>query len=123
MHYMHIKFSCSAHTRSNKSNIIYSIKSFNKRYLIMRRKRSWTILGGLFPPSPDILGGLFPPSPDILEPLALHPLLVGLLCLLLDLLLLSSFLLLPFNVDISSKCLIILSRLLKLFLGYNQFLF
>jgi hypothetical protein len=102
---MHIKFSCSAHTRLNKSNIIYSIKLFNKRYLIIRRKRSWTILKGLLPPSPDILGAL-----------ALHPLLVGLLLLL-------GLLLLPFSVDILSKCLIILSRLLKLFLGYNQFLF
>jgi hypothetical protein len=39
MHYMHIKFSYSAHTKSNKFNIIYSIKSFNKIYLIRRRKR------------------------------------------------------------------------------------
>jgi hypothetical protein len=29
---MYIKFSSSAHTRSNKFNIIYIIKSFNKRY-------------------------------------------------------------------------------------------
>jgi hypothetical protein len=114
MRFMHIKFSCSPHTRSNKSNIIYSIKSFNKRYLIRRRKRPGTTHGGLLPASPDILGAL-----------ALHCLLAGLLLRLFLglLLLLAGLLLLPFSVDISSKCLVILPSLLKFFLGYSQFLF
>jgi hypothetical protein len=113
MHYMHIKFSYSAHTRSNKSNIIYSIKSFNKRYLI-RRGMPWTTLGGLLPSSPDILGAL-----------ALHRLLSGLLLRLPSglLLRLLSGILFPFSIDISSKCLLTFSSLLKFFLGYNQFLF
>jgi hypothetical protein len=80
---MHIKFSFSAHTISNKSNIIYSIKSFNKRYLIRRSKRPWTNFRGLLPPSPDII-----------ETLTLHRLLAGLLFRLL------LGLLLPFSVDI-----------------------
>jgi hypothetical protein len=104
---MYIKFRCSAHTRSNKSNIIYNIKSFNERYLIRRRKMHCT----------TTLGGLLPPSLDILEALALHRLLAGLLLFLAGLLILS------FSVDISSKCLVILPSLLKLFLGYNKFLF
>jgi hypothetical protein len=104
---MHIKLRCSTHTRSNKSNIIYNIKSFNKRYLIRRRKRPWTILGGLLPSSPDILRAL-----------ALYRFLVGLLLRLL-----STLLLIPFSVDILSKCLIILPSLLKFFFGYSQFLF
>jgi hypothetical protein len=72
-----------------------------------RRERPWTNLGGLLAPSPDIL-----------EALALHRLLAGLLLCLLP-----GLLLLPFSVDISSKCLVILPSLLKFFLGYNQFLF
>jgi hypothetical protein len=69
----------------------------------------WTTFGGLLPPSPDILGAL-----------ALHRLLAGLLLCLLSgllLLLLPGLLLLPFSIDISSKCLVILPSLLKVFLG------
>jgi hypothetical protein len=76
--------------------------------------RQWTTFEGLLPPSPDIFGAL-----------ALHRHLVGLLLSLLSglLLLLPSLLLLPFSIDISSKCLVVLPSLLKIFLGYNQFLF
>jgi hypothetical protein len=46
---MHIKLSCSAHTTSNKSNNIYNIQeSFNKRYIIRRRKRPWTTMEDYF---------------------------------------------------------------------------
>jgi hypothetical protein len=49
MHYMHIKLSCLAHTTSNKSNNIYNIQeSFNKRYLIRRRKRPCTTMEDYF---------------------------------------------------------------------------
>jgi hypothetical protein len=65
-----------------------------------------------------ILGGLLPSSPDILRALTLYRLLVGLLLRLL-----SALLLIPFSVDILSKCLIILPSLLKFFFSYNQFLF
>jgi hypothetical protein len=101
---MHIKFRCSIHTRLNKSNIIYNIKSFNKRYLIWRTTS---------------------PCPDILGALAIHHLLAGLLLRLLLslLLLLLGLLLLAFSIDISSKFLFILPSLLKFFLSYNQFLF
>jgi hypothetical protein len=73
----------------------------------------------------DTLGGLVPPSSDILRPLGLHRLLAGLLIHLLSslLLLLSGLLLFSFSVDISSKCLVILPRLHKVFLDYSQFLF
>jgi hypothetical protein len=72
----------------------------------------------------DTLGGLVPPSLDILRPLGLHCLLSGLLIRLLSsLLLLSGLLLLYFSIDISSKCLVVLSRLHKVFLNYSQFLF
>jgi hypothetical protein len=86
--------------RSGQEHLIYISAS-------RRRERHWTTLGGLLPPSLDILGAL-----------ALHRLLAGLLlCLLSDLLLL------PFSIDISSKCLVILPTLLKFFVGYNQCLF
>jgi hypothetical protein len=44
--YMHIKFSYLTNIRSNKSNIIYIIKSFNKRYLLAGGR-------GLGPPLED----------------------------------------------------------------------
>jgi hypothetical protein len=53
----------------------------------------------------------------------LHLLADLLLCLLSGLLLLFGVVLLPFSVDIPSKCLVILPSLLKFFLIYYQFLF
>jgi hypothetical protein len=90
------------------STHIYS-KSYTKSHSTKdsrRRKRPWTTLGGLLPPSSDILGAL-----------ALHRLFLGILLRLLSGLLppLSGLLLLPFSVDISSKYLVVLPSLLKFF--------
>jgi hypothetical protein len=54
--------------------------------------------------------------------LALLRLLVGLILRLLlgHLLLLPSLLLVPFSIDILSKCLVVLPSLLQFFLGYSQ---
>jgi hypothetical protein len=48
MHYMHMKFSCLAYTRSQVQHIITASKSFNKIYQLAsrRRERPWTTLGG-----------------------------------------------------------------------------
>jgi hypothetical protein len=108
---MHMKFSCSPYTRSEVQHIFTTSKSFNKIYHTASRKRErpWTTLGGLVPPTPDILGAL-----------ALLRLLAGLLLrLLLGLLLLLLSLLLPFSIDISSKCLAVLPSLLQFFLDYS----
>jgi hypothetical protein len=66
-----------------------------------------------------------PPSPDIIGALILYHLLAGLLFRLLSdlLLFLSGLFLFLFSIDISIKCLVSLPSLLKVFLGYNQFLF
>jgi hypothetical protein len=76
-------------------------------HYIIHIKSTWTILGGLLPSSSDILRAL-----------TIHRLLAALLLRLLSslLFLLSGILLLPFDVDISSKCLVILPSLLKVFL-------
>jgi hypothetical protein len=106
MHYMHMKFSCSAYTRSQVQHIFTTSKSFNKIYQLAgrRRERTYTTLGGLLPPSPDNLGAL-----------VLLRLFAGLLLYLL----LGLLLLLPFSIDISSKCLVVLPNLLQFFLSYN----
>jgi hypothetical protein len=95
-------FSCS-----HKFNIYLQQKSFNKRYTIAcrRRRRPWTTLGGLLPPSPDILRALALIGPSGHH----HRLLLGLLLL--------SGLLLPSSMDILSQYLIVLPYLLKFFLG------
>jgi hypothetical protein len=59
MHYIHIKFSCLAYTRSHKFNIYLQHQIIHQKISASRRKeRHWTTLGGLVPPSPDILGAL-----------------------------------------------------------------
>jgi hypothetical protein len=87
---MHIKFSCSAYTRSQVQHILIASKSFNKIYQLAgrRRERPWTTLGGLLPLSSNILRAL-----------TLLRLLMGLLIL-------------PFSIDILSKCLVVLPSLL-----------
>jgi hypothetical protein len=59
MHYMHIKFSWSAYTRSHKSNkYLQHQVTQQKISASKRRERPWTTLGGLLPLSSDILGAL-----------------------------------------------------------------
>jgi hypothetical protein len=70
----------------------------NKRYLIKRRKRPWTTLGGLLPPSLNILGAL-----DLLLRLRL------------------GLLLPPSSIDIASQCGVVLLHLLKFFLDRSYF--
>jgi hypothetical protein len=105
----------SLHKITNPTYIFTTSKSFNKIDQLAGRRREtpWTTLGGLLPPSLDILGAST--LLRLLAGLLLH-LLSGLLLLLLG------FLLLPFSIDISSKCLIILPSVLQFFLGYNYFL-
>jgi hypothetical protein len=77
------------------------------------RERSWTTLGWLLPPNPDILGAL-----------TLLHLLAGLLLHHLSgLLLLSVLLLLPSSIDIASQRGVVLLRLLKFFLNRSLFVF
>jgi hypothetical protein len=77
---------------------------------------SWTTLEGLLSPSPDIIGALAIIGPSghhhgLLPPGLLLHLLLGLL------LLLHSGILLASSIDISSQYLVVLSCLLKFFLG------
>jgi hypothetical protein len=118
---MHIIFSYS-----HKFNIYLQQKSFNKKYTkaSRRRERPWTTSGGLLPPHPDILGALAIIEPSchhhgLLPPGLLIHLLLGLLLYLLSglLLLLLGLLLLPSSTDILSQYLVVLSCLLKFFLG------
>jgi hypothetical protein len=75
----------------------------------------WTTLEGLLSPSPDIIGALALIGPSGHHHGLLPP---GLLLrLLLGLLLLHSGILLASSIDISSKYLVVLSCLLKFFLG------
>jgi hypothetical protein len=100
-----MKFSCSAYTRSQVQYIFTASKSFNKIYQLAGRRseRSCTTLGGLLLLSPEILGAF-----------VLLRLLAGLLLRLLSGLLLFFFgiLILPFSIDISTKCLVVLPVLL-----------
>jgi hypothetical protein len=80
---------------------IYS-KSSNKRYIIVRRrrKRPWTTLRRLLPPSLDIVGAL-----ALIRPSGHHHRLR------------SGLLILPSSIDISSQCLVVLPCLLRFFLA------
>jgi hypothetical protein len=120
MHYMHIKFSCSAYTRSHKSNIYLQHQVIQQEISANRRReRSCTVLGGLLPPSPDILGAL-----TLIEHRRHHHRLpLSLLLRLLSGILLPPGILLPSSIDISSQCGVVLPHLLKFFLDSSQFVF
>jgi hypothetical protein len=115
MHYIHIKFSCSAYTKSHKSNKYLQHQVIQQKISASKRRKRpwtpWTSLKGLLPSSLDILGAL-----TLIERRCHHYRFPS------DLLLhLLSGLLLPpgpplSSIDILSQCGVVLLHLLKFFL-------